>query len=288
MNYINNLYSKFLLSRALQNPSMINLLATIMAKLCPSSDFYKKNIDSQNYTKQLKDRGYTDPLPLLTPKMVKEMRTYFENQYCYDPWRKQLGEFYYKDIPSPETNMGWYTREQVLSCPYMLDVLNNQIVISTIANFLQCKPTLGFTEAWWSYTNRAISKGSQCFHRDFDGIKFIKLIIYLTDVGADDGPTEYVEGTANDKRHFHTKAIDDVDIINTFGKDSIHRIIGPAGYCFLADTRGIHKGSLPVNNDRLAIFSQYTILRSTNSPPKPHLQILKKHHDKYLFRHYMS
>jgi hypothetical protein len=287
MNRFNKIYSKIMLSPLTCNPFVVEFMSFIARQFCPSKKNHSGLHNSSIYAEQLKSRGFTDFLPLFTDDMVTEMRCYFENIYCHDPWRSNLGLFKFDEVPSDETNMGWFTRQQVFSCPNMLDTLSHSLVTSILEEVFKCKPTLGFTEGWWAYTNRSRPKGSQRFHRDFEGIKFIKLFIYLTDVSIQNGPTVYVGGSHKSRKLFHPKAMQDDEVISAFGEENIHTILGKAGSCFLADTRGIHKGNLPTKDPRLAIISQYCIWRSTNAPITPYGHALESCHDPYLFRHYL-
>ncbi len=269
-------------------PAVINGLARILAALCPKSAGSHPVAAAESAVEQLQARGYTDPITLLSDGQVAAMRDYFDHQLCNDPWRPHLGLFEPHTVPSPETNMGWYTESQILDAPHMIETLTHPLVLSAVEAALGCKPTLGFLNSWWAYPERAGAKGSQRFHRDFDGLRFIKLFIYLTDVDETTGPHVYVADSADDPRLYHPRALTDPEVADTFGDARIVTLTGKAGTCFLADTRGIHKGMLPAAGSRLAVIAQYALWRSAHQIERPLRAAPQGRYDPYVMRRYLD
>lgn len=127
--------------------------------------------------------------------------------------------------------------------------------------YLQTRPSIGGIDVWWSarYGNEPGSDAAQLFHFDFDAPPaWLKLFVYVTDVGPGNGPHVYVKGThkagiagARALRARGYQRISDGEIEDTFGKDTLREITGPRGTTFIADTRGFHKGMMPISGDRL-------------------------------------
>jgi hypothetical protein len=51
----------------------------------------------------------------------------------------------------------------------------------------------------------------------------------------------------------------DLEVTRVFGEESVINFVRPMGSCFLVDTYGFHKGTLPIDNDRLLLQVQYSI-----------------------------
>jgi hypothetical protein len=266
---INARYWKLMQHPFFCKPSVINGAARAMAWACPKSAPPPGGEKAAELARQIASRGHTEYLTLASPEQIAEMRDYFENQLCHDPWRPHLGRFKPHEIPSDETNMGWYSEEQIIHAPHVLEILTHPLVLGAVERALGCKPTLGFLNMWWAYPERQGAKGSQRFHRDFDGVRFIKLFVYLTDVDEDGGPHVYVADTHDRPELYHPRAMSDDEVAATFGRERFVTLTGPAGQCFLADTRGVHKGLLPQKKERLALIAQYVVLRSAHQIAEP-------------------
>jgi hypothetical protein len=146
-------------------------------------------------------------------------------------------------------------------------LLGDQVFLAIAEQYLNTQPSIGGVDVWWSalYGNEPGSVAAQLFHFDFDAPpSWLKLFVYVTDVGPENGPHVYVRGThkpglagARALRARGYMRISDDEIEQTFGKDSMVEISGPRGTVFVADTRGFHKGKMPVAGDRLLAQTIY-------------------------------
>ncbi len=220
---------------------------------------------------QLLGPGYTKTLPLMTSDQAVALRDWFRSQPCHDPYRPHLGRFLPDQVPSAETNMGYYTPQQILAAPGVWELFNHPLVLETAGLFLGCKPTIDNIGTWWSFADRAEAKGTQWFHRDWDNIRSFKLFLYLTDVGEEDGAFEFVATSQSDERLVEIERISDDRLAAVMGDLPVKRMVGPAGTLFMADTFGIHRGRLPGANPRLLLTAQYGIWRTPHAPPRPFL-----------------
>jgi len=218
---------------------------------------------------QLLERGYSGPLGLVLPEQVQEIHDYFLDQTYIDPHRPQLGRFRYPDAPSPESNQGYYDLKTILQAPYILSLINHPVVLATAERILGCKPTIDNLGCWWYFTGRAVEKGFQRYHRDYDTPRFIKLFLFLTDTDESSGAQRYVIGSHCSNRLMLLRYIDDDEVAVAYGLDAVHTIGGPAGTCFLVDTFGVHKGGLPITRPRLVFSAQYNIWGSPFAPVRP-------------------
>lgn len=254
----------------------------------PKSPGFSPSSQAQSLAHQLRTRGITEPIAVLSAAQVAEMRTYFEHHMCADPWRPHLGSFLYKDIPSPETNMGIYGHDISAKAPHALEFLNAPILLETAELYLGCKPLIDNVFAWWSYSNRTEAKGTQWYHRDVDSMKFLKAFIFLTDVESDSGPHDYIQGSHRSNVLATTKRVSDQEVADAFIDDDHVSVTGPAGTVFLADTYGLHRGRLPEKNQRLLFAGAYVNVRTPHGPKAPVAALPQSSYDPDINKVYFS
>jgi hypothetical protein len=95
------------------------------------------------------------------------------------------------------------------------------------------------------------------WHRDRDGIKLVKIFIYLTDVGPECGGHFFILGSHKKKplKFAPQFRYRDKVVKKSFKNENIIEILGDAGTCFMEDTTGLHRGSKPVNGNTRSILS---------------------------------
>ncbi len=141
---------------------------------------------------------------------------------------------------------------------------------------------------WWS---PAVDKwphqdAAQRFHFDFDAPPaWLKLFVYLTDVGPYNGPHIFVRGSHRPGNPASGPLLEDGyvrmsdgQIDSAFGADNVISIQGGRGTVFFADTRGFHKGLAPIASHRLIAVFLY-------GPPHFNDWIDGTKPDKYLIPH---
>lgn len=244
-------------------------LARLAALACPRSPQPPDDPRALTLLEQLEDRGWTEPLGLVSTEQAAQMRQALRAQPCHDPYRPHLGDFPHDAVPSPETNMGYYRIDQLLAVPGLLGFFNHPLVLAVAELYLGCKPTMDNIGGWWSFAGRDAAKGTQWFHRDWDNIRAIKLFIYLTDTGPDDGPFEFVEASHRDERLVEINRMEDERVARSMADLPLRSITGAAGTIFLADTFGLHRGRLPRAHSRLMVTAQYGVWRTPFSPKYP-------------------
>jgi hypothetical protein len=118
--------------------------------------------------------------------------------------------------------------------------------------------------------------GAQTWHKDGVTQQF-KAILYLDDVGPDNGPFQYVRNTALTRevvRHifrsggqFRQLRWNDAQIaaIERTAPGSVVTCCGPAGTLVIANTLGIHRGA-PIAQGRRYALTNYYFAKSTLSP----------------------
>lgn len=179
---------------------------------------------------------------------------------CYNPYHPEHGTFDLADAPT-DTNVVNVVDPETI--PEVMQIANDPAVLQVVSEYLGCRPLINDIEAWWSLADRPTPKDAQNFHRDNDAIRFVKLFIYLTDVGDEDGPHMFVKGS----HRSHKLLAEGVRLTNreveaSHDADEIMRFTGPFGTTFLEDTFGIHKGELPRGRNRLMLQVRYTLIPS--------------------------
>lgn len=166
-------------------------------------------------------------------KRWPEARGYLNDQPTH-------GSYHITGVESP--NYAGYTPQQVLRTPGLLDLFNDQRILTRVEEFLGHLPVLYSVNAWWSFmATEPAGPYSQHFHRDVDAsTPFLTLFLYLTDVFVDGGPHQLMLGSQ----------VDGVE-------REIFSCPGLAGTMWLVNTLALHRGLLPKNRNRLVCWARY-------------------------------
>src|SRR5215831_6441653 len=151
--------------------------------------------------------------------------------------------------------------EDIITSPALQRLMGDQALLAVAESYLAAHPILASVNLWWSpsFGSEAGDDAAQMFHFDFDGAPiWLKFFIYLTDVDRDNGPHVFVRGShAADHRaaaeilkRGYVRVSDD-EIAEAFGADNVIEICGPRGTVLAVDTRGFHKGKMPMSGYRL-------------------------------------
>lgn len=260
------------------------LVSWLVARVRPRSRVRTIPAGAGAAVSQLLDRGYTDPLGLLTAAQTQEIHDYFLAQAYRDPYRPQLGQFRYPETPGPESNQAYYDLDVVLNAPHLLDLINHPIILAATERILGCKPTIDNLACWWYFAGRSVEKGFQRYHRDYDTPRFVKLFLYLTDTDAESGAQRYVVGSQRSNKLMLLRYIDDDEVQAQYGPEAVHAICGPSGTCFLVDTFAVHKGGLPSTRPRLVFSAQYNLWGSPFAPKVPVRMPAADQYDRFINR----
>ena len=185
------------------------------------------------------------------------------------------------DVPAT-VNVAQYDACAVAQAPYLRDLALNPAILPVVSKYLGVPPTIPYLKSWWSLCERGRARDAQLFHVDFHDFKWVKLFVYLTDVGTNAGPHVMVRGSHNRaerQKRFdelkeqdtvendalletfrHANRLEDRHVEAFFGAKNLISIDGHAGEAFLVDTAAIHKGLLPKSTDRLVFQVLYSLL----------------------------
>jgi hypothetical protein len=259
----------YMLLPLITSPDLRRKLALVWSIFKPSTINFKIDKVTERRLDTLRCDGLVSDMPAITEDQLSIILNFFKSQPCHDPYRLNLGQFSWDKAPSNECNMAMYTVEQIVKAPYVMQLFNHPEILNLAEAYLGCKPTLDNISCWWSYGERTNAKGTQRFHRDFDSIGGFKVFFYLTNVGSEQGPHEYIIGSHTERKFETGAAISDDLLWRQYERKKACVITGKAGTSFVADTFGIHRGQLPISGKRLILSAQYNINISPHGPKQP-------------------
>ncbi len=206
----------------------------------------------------LHEAGYVVLENLVSEIEVEEMVDWFSNKKVYDRWNASLG-YFNPEAPPAACHTAPFSTEDIINSPYALKWVNDERVLKIVESVLGVKPTLSNLSVWWSYPGHETPQEAESFHRDVDDLRFIKLFIYMTDVGPSSGPHVFVPGSHKNPKFRKIRRYSDEEVESAFSKSGIKYFIGSKGTAFLENTFGLHKGQLPSSERRLLFQAQYSL-----------------------------
>jgi hypothetical protein len=163
---------------------------------------------------------------------------------------------------APEVRVADYQLRDVLACPHILALANSPSLLGLAARYMECKPTISALGLRWSFPVAGDDSALQAFHRDSEDWRYLKVLVYLTDVDEGAGPHVYLYGSHLTRAPMRLRFYSDQDIRRTHGAEMLLTALGKRGFCFAVDTAGIHKGTAPARQPRLMLQIQYSLLPS--------------------------
>lgn len=243
----------------------------VAAKFRPQcSDSASLGHESRLRIAEMKEAGITHFGQLLSADQATELRSYFMKKPVKDTYRPDSSPF----LPDsserhPDSHIAHHAAQDILLAPYLLSIANRPDILAIVQGLLGCKPTLGYVATWWSYHTDKGAQQAEHFHRDVDDWRFVKLFIYLSDVGANNGPHIYVRHSSKSPALRQIRRFTDEEVMAIFGGDRVMKLVGRAGEGFLEDTFGIHKGQPVAEGTRLvfqAVYSMYPLPYGPKAP----------------------
>jgi len=200
------------------------------------------------------DHGYSNVESFINPDRLLKIKQEFEKV-------KESGSLQYQDA---------YTEQcahPLVNLPGVYDIVFDDKVIDLASAYFRCLPTLNNVQVRKSKaTNLSESQlpgngQTTLFHCDKDSPRFIKFFFYLGDVGMDNGPFTYVEGSHLEKfpnwRSQYRRS--ELEILSVYGKDRIKTLTGKVGDLILGNTNGFHKGKKVTEGERLLMTAYYSV-----------------------------
>lgn len=210
----------------------------------------------------------------LTKASARQIREHLMSQPAY-PGAAPNGSERVDAREITEGHASWDI-EVLLDHQPLIKIANDPHALAVVQEYLGATPIIIGYNAWYSCADALPPSDAQLFHRDADDFRFVKMFVYLTDVGPEDGPHVFVNGSHDtarlakvrarmnkkwpkgdfDQWYFRTLRKREDMVAEVFGDQSI-ALTGPAGTRFVEDTTGMHLGMPPRKKGRLLFQVQY-------------------------------
>jgi len=218
----------------------------------------------------LRRTGLVELGRLLAPAECEEVRAYFADKQVLDHYRPEQPPFTpHGEGRHPACHAAYHLDADVIAAPHLLEVANDPRILAALHHYFGCRPLISGLSAWWSYPTEVAPQQAENFHRDVDDWSFIKLFVYLTDVGMENGPHTYVRGSAASAKLAAIKRFADEDVVSAFGEEALAIQTGEAGGAFLENTFGLHKGKPVEQGIRLVFQAIYSLNPIPYGPKRP-------------------
>ena len=165
------------------------------------------------------------------------------------------------DRAAPKAPKYLLTNDDTTDLEEVQELISDPSLIQVAQNYLRSKPIFSGISLWWSPPVKEMpdANAAQEFHWDMERIRWLRFFIYLTDVTPGTGPHCFISGSHRthgippdilDKGYVRHS---DENIIQRYGHEAYLRFTGTRGTIIAEDSRGFHKGEMPVDGDRLIL-----------------------------------
>lgn len=204
--------------------------------------------------------GYAPLGNLLDGQQCDEIRAWLADKLLIDRDRVRPG--FTLAQRTEAVRVADYQLRDVIACPHILALANSPPLLGLAARYMACKPTISALGLRWSFPVPGSDSVLQAFHRDSEDWRYLKVLVYLTDVDDGAGPHVYLHGSHLTQAPVRLRFYSDSEISSAHSADMLLTAIGTRGFCFAVDTAGIHKGTAPALQPRLMLQIQYSLLPS--------------------------
>lgn len=157
-----------------------------------------------------------------------------------------------------------YAVNDLLANSDVQNLLSDNSLIALAEMYLKARPRFDVLSMWWhtNFHSQPDSEAAQFYHFDLDRLKWLKVFIYLTDVGSQNGPHSFIEGSHGSggiPKHFLSKGysrLDNDEVLSHYGSNKEICFAAPKGTIIIEDTRGLHKGQPVMSGARLVLQLQ--------------------------------
>jgi hypothetical protein len=216
----------------------------------------------------LRRDGYVGLGQLLNEQQCADVHAYLHDKCMVN--RHDRSTAFTLDTVPEHVRLGDYPMQAVIECPHILALANSPKLLQLAASYIGCKPTISALSLRWSFPSNTGDQQLQSFHRDSDDWRYLKVMVYLTQVSVAGGPHVFVRGTHLEPASVRLRFYPDDEVQARYGADRVITVTGPRGLGFAVDTAGIHKGDVPSVARRLMLQIQYSLLPSYAYRYEPH------------------
>jgi hypothetical protein len=180
--------------------------------------------------------------------------------------RPQAPKMAFYNAPSPLAVRYDYPVESLLANEDVQELMADTSLLALAEKYLGARPRLDVMSMWWhtNFHGKPDSEAAQFYHFDLDRLKWLKVFVYLTDVGMQDGPHSFVQGShavGGIPEHFLQKGyarLSDDEVLGHYGQQAEVTFAAPKGTIIVEDTRGLHKGNPVTGKSRLILQLQFS------------------------------
>jgi hypothetical protein len=157
-------------------------------------------------------------------------------------------------------------RDAIESCAAVRQLLRDPTLLGIAESYLVTAPYLLRSRLWWSFycpdlNDQERESHSQTFHFDVDDWRSAKFFFYLTDTDPSSGAHQFVRGSTTRRPWLlqvtPLKACGEATVQKYYRTDDILTLTGPAGFGFVEDPFGVHRGIAPTQRARLMLELEY-------------------------------
>ena len=164
------IYLFHFLQEKIRNPKVRNFLKTCI-KLC----LPKKEIRVSDESKLFLENGRVDLCDVFFMNYMAVIKNELSSRKVFDRWdlSKTLFE---ANHPPKNTHVADYMDVQDIEA--VIEIANDKKVLELVDAYLDGYAIIDSIMAWWSYPTEGEPQEAELFHRDNDGISFVKLFIF--------------------------------------------------------------------------------------------------------------
>ena len=182
--------------------------------------------------------------------------------------------FFYSDktqLNTEDSNTfvhGFYT-DVSSRIPSIKKLENDPKLLKIAAQYLDCEPVHIRTDLSWCFVaeKSAYEKNGGdaqiLFHYDLDDYHALKFFFFITDVDLSSGPHVCIRGSHKKKKLFHQFSLligrSDREMVDYYGQENLITICGQAGFGFAEDPFCFHRGTPPIDKDRLMLQIEFAV-----------------------------
>jgi hypothetical protein len=225
--------------------------------------------DGQKALLQLKDKGYLTfegalPLDVCERLMQFALHTPAVVRPMDGGARSAEPKTAIYDVSKPLAVRYDYLANDLLANQDIQLLMADASLLALAEMYLNARPRFDVLSMWWhtNFQAQPDSEAAQFYHFDLDRLKWLKVFIYLTDVGPLDGPHSFIEGShapGGIPQKFLDKGyvrLSDEEVLSNYAAGKEIRFSAPRGTIIVEDTRGLHKGNAVSGNSRLILQLQ--------------------------------
>ena len=255
-------FSRVLVARAVRQ----RLYRSQPTKIAEKNTVFPQ-LEVQSFVAEMKRHGLARGL-VLPPSVVDEIREFSATAPCYGNSDPEKPLFLWETDLTKSVD-GYVIadyQDNIINCPAIKQLWADPVLLGIAHGYMDMGPHLLRSRLWWSFVAPGADPSqradfSQAFHFDLDDWMCCKFFFYITETTAADGPHEYVRNSHRQRplamQLSAFKGQSEATIHRVYGQDSVETLTGPAGFGFVEDPFGIHRGTQPRGQARLILEVEY-------------------------------